>query len=206
VVTGGSTGIGAEICRQMLEGGYEVISLARRKPAQSHARLHALEVDLMDRSATERAAADIADRFPISHIVHNAGIIRPALLPDVGQEDLQALMQLHLGAALTLVQAALPAMKRNNFGRIVLMSSRGALGLQTRSAYSATKAGMIGMARAGCDVLLRSGQRLRDWPDALCLRRCERGHHRHLGFTSQEDGMNRVFLGLTIVIAAPCGR
>jgi len=147
VVTGGSTGIGAEICRQMLEGGYEVISLARRKPARSHARLHALEVDLMDRSATERAAADIAQRFPISHIVHNAGIIRPALLPDVEQEDLQALMQLHLGAALTLVQAALPAMKRNRFGRIVLMSSRGALGLETRSAYSATKAGMIGMAR-----------------------------------------------------------
>ena len=147
VVTGGSTGIGAEICRQMLEAGYEVISLARRKPAQSHARLHAVEVDLMDRSATERAAADIVARFPISHIVHNAGIIRPALLPDVEQEDLQALTQLHLGAALTLVQAALPAMKRNHFGRIVLMSSRGALGLETRSAYSATKAGMIGMAR-----------------------------------------------------------
>jgi len=146
VVTGGSTGIGAEICRQMLERGYEVISLARRKPAQSHARLHAVEVDLMDRSATERAAADIAARF-ISHIVHNAGIIRPALLPDVELEDLQALMQLHLGAALTLVQAALPAMKRNRFGRVVLMSSRGALGLETRSAYSATKAGMIGMAR-----------------------------------------------------------
>src|SRR5262249_58959341 len=98
--------------------------------------------------ATGRAAADIADRFPISHIVHNAGIIRPALLPNVGQDDLQALMQLHLGAALTLVQAALPAMKRNHFGRIVLMSSRGALGLETRSAYSATKAGMSGRARA----------------------------------------------------------
>lgn len=83
VVTVGSTGIGAEICRQMLEAGYEVISLARRKPAQSHARLHAVEVDLVDRSATEWAAADIAARFPISHIVHNAGVIRPALLPDV---------------------------------------------------------------------------------------------------------------------------
>ena len=114
----------------MLEAGYEVISLARRKPEQSHARLHAVEVDLMDRSATERAAADIAARFPISHIVHNAGVIRPALLPDVEQDDLQALTQLHLGAALTLMQAALPAMKRNRFGRIVLMSSRGALGLR----------------------------------------------------------------------------
>jgi len=112
VVTVGSTGIGAEICRQMLEAGYEVISLARRKRAQSHARLHAVEVDLVDRSATEWAAADIAARFPISHIVHNAGVIRPALLPDVVQDDLQALMQLHLGAALTLMQTALPAMKR----------------------------------------------------------------------------------------------
>jgi len=147
VVTGGSTGIGAEICRQMLEAGYQVVSLARRKPDQSHARLHAVEVDLMERAATEQAAAEIAGRFAISHIVHNAGVIRPALLPDVRQEDLQALTQLHLGAAVTLVQAALPAMKRNQFGRIVLISSRGALGLQTRSAYSATKAGMIGMAR-----------------------------------------------------------
>jgi NAD(P)-dependent dehydrogenase (short-subunit alcohol dehydrogenase family) len=146
VVTGGSTGIGAEICRQMLDAGYEVISLARRKP-DPHPRLHAVEVDLTDRSATERIAADIAARFPISHVVHNAGAIRPALLPKVAQEDLQALTQLHLGAALALVQAGLPAMRRNRFGRIVLMSSRAALGLQTRSAYAATKAGLIGIAR-----------------------------------------------------------
>ena len=54
IVTGGSTGIGWEICRQMLDAGYEVVSLARRKPVQSHARLHAVEVDLMDTSATGR--------------------------------------------------------------------------------------------------------------------------------------------------------
>ena len=62
-------------------------------------------------------------------------------------DDLEALSQLHLGAAIALVQAALPAMKQNRFGRIVLMSSRGALGLATRTAYAATKAGMVGMAR-----------------------------------------------------------
>jgi len=38
-------------------------------------------------------------------------------------------------------------MKKNKYGRIVLISSRGALGLQTRTAYAATKAGMIGMGR-----------------------------------------------------------
>jgi 3-oxoacyl-[acyl-carrier protein] reductase len=65
----------------------------------------------------------------------------------VKTKDLHELTQLHLGAALLLVQATLPTMQANTFGRIILISSRGALGLQTRSAYSATKAGMIGMGR-----------------------------------------------------------
>ena len=147
IVTGGSTGIGAEICRRMLNSGYEVISLARRKMDWRHDRLTALEVDLLDSKATAEAAADIASRFAVTHVVHNAGAIRPALLPDVQEQDLQALTQLHLGAALALVQATLPRMQSAGFGRIVLLSSRGALGLQTRSAYSATKAGMIGMGR-----------------------------------------------------------
>ena len=84
LVTGGSTGIGAEICRQMLDAGYEVVSLARRQARlRSHARLHAIEVDLLDAAATEQAAADVAARFAVTHFVHNAGAIRPALLPEV---------------------------------------------------------------------------------------------------------------------------
>jgi 3-oxoacyl-[acyl-carrier protein] reductase len=157
VVTGGSAGIGAEICRQMLAADYEVISLDLRKSSQSHARLHAMEVDLMDRAAAEKAASEIAGRFAVSHVVHNAGVIRPALLGDVKPDDLHALAQLHLGAALILVQAVLPGMKRSQFGRIVLMSSRGALGLETRSVYSATKAGMIGMARTWALELAPAG-------------------------------------------------
>jgi NAD(P)-dependent dehydrogenase (short-subunit alcohol dehydrogenase family) len=65
----------------------------------------------------------------------------------VRQEDLHELTQLHLGAAIILVQAVLPGMRERQFGRIVLISSRAALGLQTRTSYAATKAGMIGMAR-----------------------------------------------------------
>lgn len=147
LVTGGATGIGAEICRQMLAAGYEVISLSLGKPDQAHPKLHSIEVDLLDRAATERAAADVARRFAVTHLVHNAGAIRPALLPDVKLDDLEALTQLHLGSAITLVQAMLPSMKREKFGRIVLLSSRGALGLATRTAYAATKGGMVGMAR-----------------------------------------------------------
>lgn len=157
VVTGGSTGIGAEICRQMLDAGYEVVSLALGRPEQKHARLHAFEVDLMDAAATQQVAADVASRFIVTHLIHNAGVIRPALLPDVKASDLEALSQLHLGSALTLAQAVLPSMKQQKFGRIVLMSSRGALGLQTRTAYAATKAGMVGMARTWALELAADG-------------------------------------------------
>jgi 3-oxoacyl-[acyl-carrier protein] reductase len=144
IVTGGSAGIGATICRHMIDAGYEAVSVARRKPDWSHQALHAVEVDLTDATTTAQVAAELARRFPISTVVHNAGIIRPNLLPDVRQEELGELAQLHLGAAILLVQAALPAMRAQRYG---LISSRAALGLPTRTVYSATKAGMIGMAR-----------------------------------------------------------
>jgi 3-oxoacyl-[acyl-carrier protein] reductase len=146
VVTGGASGIGAEICRHMLAAGYEVVSLDLRKPDWQHESLSSIEVDLLDSAATE-AAADRAAQRPVTHVVHNAGAIRANLLPEVTQDDLHALAQLHLGTALHLVQAALPGMKSRGFGRIIMVSSRAALGAATRSAYSATKAGMIGLTR-----------------------------------------------------------
>jgi NAD(P)-dependent dehydrogenase (short-subunit alcohol dehydrogenase family) len=147
VVTGGSAGIGAEICRQMLDAGYSVISMARRAPDFSHPKLQSVKVDLLDARATAQACAEVAAKHEITHVIHNAGVIWPHLLADVTLNELQGLTQIHLGSAISLVQACLPSMQAQKFGRIVMMSSRGALGLQTRTAYSATKAGMIGMAR-----------------------------------------------------------
>jgi NAD(P)-dependent dehydrogenase (short-subunit alcohol dehydrogenase family) len=145
-VTGGSAGIGRVICEALLATGYDVVSLARRRGPLEHPRLHQLEVDLTDRQATAQAAQEL-QRRAVTTLVHNAGVIRPALLPEVQLDDLDALMALHLGSAIQLLQATLPAMRAARFGRVVLMGSRAALGAQTRTAYSATKAGMIGMAR-----------------------------------------------------------
>ncbi|WP_326537407.1 SDR family oxidoreductase [Pseudorhodoferax sp.] len=146
-VTGGSAGIGKVICEQLLAQGYEVVSLARRRTEIDHPRLHSVEVDLADRAATGEAVRAVVAQHAVTTVVHNAGVIRAALLADVQLDDLDALVDLHLGCAIQLVQAALPAMRARRFGRVVLLSSRAALGLQTRTSYSATKAGMLGMAR-----------------------------------------------------------
>ena len=157
IVTGGASGIGAAIVRQMLNAGYEVVVLDRQPPQETHAKLHAVAVDLFDNATLTKVATDIAGRYQVTHLVHNAGTIRPASIEDTKIEDLQALAQLHLGAALTLAQAVLPGMKARGFGRIVLMSTRGALGLANRTAYGATKAGVIGLTRSWALELAPAG-------------------------------------------------
>jgi 3-oxoacyl-[acyl-carrier protein] reductase len=147
IVTGGSRGIGAAIAKAMLERGYQVISLALEKPDWSHPRLSSREVDLFDAKATEAAAAEIIRERRVTHIIHNAGIIRPKPIEQATPADIAALAQLHLGSALILLGASLPRMKQERFGRVVLISSRAALGAVGRTAYSATKAGIIGMGR-----------------------------------------------------------
>jgi 3-oxoacyl-[acyl-carrier protein] reductase len=147
IVTGASAGIGRAIAEALLAAGHRVVSFDRQKPDWSHPAFEPVVVDLFDAEATAKAAADVAARHGISHVVHNAGIIRANLIEQATPADIVALAQLHLGAALTLVQAALPSMKQRHFGRIVLIASRAALGAATRTAYSATKSGMLGMAR-----------------------------------------------------------
>ena len=147
IVTGGSAGIGAALCRQLLAAGYEVISLARRAPVAPTDRLTSIEIDLTDAEATRRVVFDLSRERPATTIVHNAGAVREKEVQDATLEDLEALTHLHLAAPLALLQANLPQMKAEHYGRVVLVSSRAVLGLAKRTAYSATKAGMLGMAR-----------------------------------------------------------
>ena len=144
IVTGGSAGIGRAVVEKLIGLNFEVISLDVQP---GDPRVKTVKVDLTDAAASAQAAAEIARSHQVTTVIHNAGVIRPALLPDVKLEDFNALVNLHLSAAITLVQATLPAMKAAGYGRVVLVSSRAVLGLPTRTSYSATKAGMLGMAR-----------------------------------------------------------
>ena len=73
IVTGGSAGIGAEVCRQLLATGYEVISLARRSGDIRDPQFSAIEVDLSDAAATRQVVFDLARKcnaWSIEHIAN----------------------------------------------------------------------------------------------------------------------------------------
>ncbi len=147
LVTGASSGIGAATGRAFVDAGYDVVCLSRGRFESNSPRVHNVEVDLCDAAATRQAALEVARRFPITTVVHNAGAIREKPLEEVTLDDLEALTRLHVAAAISLVQATLPGMKQRKFGRIVLVSTRAVLGLAKRTVYSATKAGLLGLTR-----------------------------------------------------------
>lgn len=147
LVTGGSAGIGASICQHLLDDGYHVLNLSRRKSESQSDRITDVEVDLSDVEATKNAIAGLAEKYEILSLVHNAGVIRPDLIEDVKIEDVEYVTRLHLTTSILLTQGVLEAMKAKKFGRIVLISSRAMLGLATRTGYSATKAAQIGLVR-----------------------------------------------------------
>jgi NAD(P)-dependent dehydrogenase (short-subunit alcohol dehydrogenase family) len=146
VITGGSAGIGRSIAEHCLAIGRRVVSVDRQEPAFRHANLEFIQADLADCADTDRAAAAAAAFRPLG-FVHNAGVIRPALIADARPEDLRYLFDLHVMAAVRFVQAMLPEWERAGIGRIVLVGSRAALGLATRTGYSATKSALLGLAR-----------------------------------------------------------
>ena len=146
-LTGASSGIGACLVDMLAGQGSEVICFSRRPAPIESDRVKSIAVDLTDPAATRQAFGEAAGSFPANRLVHNAGVIRERPLPEVTQEDMDALARLHMGAAVAMVQASLDCMREAGWGRIVLMSSRAVVGLAKRTAYASTKAGMLGLAR-----------------------------------------------------------
>lgn len=157
LVTGASTGIGASIATHLLDGGYTVLNLSRRRSPQPRSDLIDVEIDLTDVGATRETMGELAVNYPITTLVHNAGVIRPDLIEDVKLDDVDYVTRLHIHASITMIQAVLDTMKAAHFGRVVLISSRATLGLETRSGYGSTKAGQLVLARTWALELGRHG-------------------------------------------------
>ncbi|EGO96309.1 MULTISPECIES: SDR family oxidoreductase [unclassified Acidiphilium] len=149
LVTGGAAGIGAASVARCSEEGYEVVVIDRIGDG--------IVADLSDPAATEAALAEALRGGPITRLVNNVGTVRPAPVEAQTVADLDAVVSLNLRCSLQCVQALLPGMKAAGFGRIVNIASRAALGKEDRTAYAATKAGLIGMAKVWALELGRFG-------------------------------------------------
>lgn len=139
LITGGASGIGAATAERCRAEGYEPVVIDRAGDG--------IIADLAEPEATAAALAEALRGGPITRLVNNVGMVRPAPVERQALEDLDAVFSLNLRCAVQCVQALLPGMKQAGFGRIVNIASRAALGKEHRTAYAASKAGLIGMAK-----------------------------------------------------------
>ncbi|MCC0027726.1 MAG: SDR family NAD(P)-dependent oxidoreductase [Zhengella sp.] len=167
VITGGAQGIGLATARRMIEGGAQVrlwdidaAMLEKAKAALGDA-CSIDRVDITDPAACQAAAsAAVADLGKLSVLVNSAGI---AGLNDpvevYPEEEWLRIINLNLNGTFYTNKAVIPHMKANGYGRIVNVASiAGKEGNPNGSAYSASKAGVIGFTKslgkelAGLDI------------------------------------------------------
>ena len=153
LITGGGAGIGAATAERCRTDGYEPVIIDR---VVGHVP-GGIQADLSNTADTARALQQALAGGPITRLVNNVGIVVPAEAADQTLEQFDLAVALNLRCALQCMQALLPGMQAAGFGRIVNMSSRAALGKELRTAYSATKAGLIGMTRVWALELGRHG-------------------------------------------------
>lgn len=158
VVTGGSRGIGREICLLLAENGADV-ALAYRKSAVEAEQLRE-EIAAMGRSCiavqTDVSVSADVDRFVtqaaqalggIDILVNCAGVFPQALIEDITDEDWSRVMRINLDGAFYACRAAAPYLKKSGKnGRIINLSSQAALnGTAHGVHYGASKAALLGL-------------------------------------------------------------
>lgn len=156
LVTGASRGIGLAIARALADQGARVTLAARDPVALQEAQLavgrgaHALAIDITDGEAVQRAFADAVRRSGgIDILINNAGQAGSAPFVKTDAELWQRMIDTNLSGTFHCIQAALPHMLAQGWGRIVnVASTAGLTGYRYVAAYCAAKHGVVGLTRA----------------------------------------------------------
>jgi NADP-dependent 3-hydroxy acid dehydrogenase YdfG len=144
LVTGASSGIGAQIVRRLSAEGLEVHALARNEErlkalaVETGCRIHAISVD--DGPALEKLAAEL----PVDILVNNAGQSRKGDILNTTAEDVDALLDINLKSVMHMVRLFVPGMVERDLGHVVNISSIAAhyAFAGGNTAYHASKAGV----------------------------------------------------------------
>ena len=150
LVTGGSGGIGAAICRRLAADGHHVIVHANRNRAKAETVVaeivaaggsaEAVAFDVTERAATAAALERLLEAGPIQILVNNAGIHADAVFPGMSAEQWHAVVDVSLNGFFNVTQPLTLPMIRTRWGRIVNISSVAAIaGNRGQVNYSAAK-------------------------------------------------------------------
>ena len=166
VVTGAAGGIGKAIVKALAASGAHVAMIDRdgaaldRLAAELGEATTPFVVDLAHPASIATGAEAILAGFGrVDILVNNAGILSPNKLAGTTLQEWQALMAINLDAAFLLTQAFVPGMKENRWGRLINMSSYAwkSGGLTAGTAYSVSKAAMVGLTFSSARELTGTG-------------------------------------------------
>lgn len=166
VVTGGASGIGLGVARQLAADGHRVAVLDLNGTAAdaAAAELQAagaigVEVDVADRGSVDAAFARVrAELGPVEVLVTSAGIESFDPLADITPDKWDHIIAVNLTGTFNCAQAAVPDMLASGWGRIVTISSSSAQsGAPNMTHYAASKGGVIALTKALAVELARQG-------------------------------------------------
>ncbi len=171
VITGASSGIGAEFARQLAARGFDLLLIARRQPkldalaaalASRHAsQVETLTADLADPAQVERAAARLAELSDASLFIHSAGFGTTGRFQRVEARKHLDMIQVHLAAGVRLTHAVLPRMIERKRGALIYVASTGAyVPLPGNVTYCATKAFLVSFTESLEPEVVAAGVRV----------------------------------------------